>query len=74
MRFSLPSWGQSTCPCGKTHREMAFIFPPKKLERVVFKRVRSDGIQAIFLGWSHHRKWGGHTNAGFTSAGYQHSA
>ncbi len=47
--FSLPSWDQSMCPCGKTHRETAFIFPPKKLERAVFKRARSDGIRAIFL-------------------------
>ena len=47
--FSLPSWDQSVCPCGRTHRETAFIFPPKRLERAVFKRARSDGIRAIFL-------------------------
>ncbi len=47
--FSLPSWDQSTCPCSKTHRATAFIFPPRKLERAVFKRARSDWIRAIFL-------------------------
>ena len=47
--FSLPSWNQSLCPCGRVHRETAFIFPPKKLERTAFKRARSDGVRAIFL-------------------------
>ena len=47
--FSLPSWDQSVCPRGKSHWETAFIFPPKKLEKAIFKRARSDGIQAIFL-------------------------
>jgi sulfite reductase alpha subunit-like flavoprotein len=30
--FSLPSWNQSSCPCGKVHRETAFMFRPKKLK------------------------------------------
>jgi hypothetical protein len=47
--FSLPSWDQSSCPCGRVHRETAFIFPPKGMERAVFKRARSDGIRAAFL-------------------------
>ncbi len=47
--FAMDSWNQSICPCGSVHRETPFIFPPKRLERVVFKRARSDGVRAIFV-------------------------
>ena len=47
--FSIPSWDQSRCPCGEIHRETAFIFPPKGLEKAVFRRARSDGVRAVFV-------------------------
>ena len=47
--FSIPSWNQSLCVCGRVHRETAFIFPPKKLEKAIFRRARSDGIRAVFV-------------------------
>jgi len=47
--FAMDSWNQSICPCGRAHRETPFIFPPKRLERAVFKRARSDGVRAIFV-------------------------
>ena len=45
--FSIPSWNQSLC--GRVHRETAFIFPPKKLGKAIFRRARSDGIRAVFV-------------------------
>ena len=45
--FSIPSWDQSRCPCGAIHRETAFIFPPKGLEKAVFRRARTDGVRAV---------------------------
>ena len=47
--FGMASWDQSRCPCGQTHRETPFIFPPKRLEKAVYKRARSDGVRAIFV-------------------------
>jgi hypothetical protein len=47
--FSLASWNQSVCVCGQEHRDTVFIFPPKGLEKAVFRRARSDGVKAIFL-------------------------
>ncbi len=47
--FAMDSWNQSICPCWRAHRETPFIFPPKRLERAVFKRARSDGVRAIFV-------------------------
>jgi hypothetical protein len=47
--FSLASWNQSACKCGRQHRETSFIFPPKGLEKAVFRRARSDGIRAVFV-------------------------
>jgi hypothetical protein len=47
--FSLASWDQSVCKCGRPHRETSFIFPPKGLERAVFRRARSDGARAVFV-------------------------
>ncbi len=47
--FGLASWDKSVCKCGLEHRETSFIFPPKGLERAVFKRARSDGAQAVFV-------------------------
>ncbi len=35
--------------CGQTHSEIPFMFPPKKLNKVVFERARSDGVRAIFV-------------------------
>jgi hypothetical protein len=47
--FGLASWDQSVCKCGRPHRETSFIFPPKGLERAVFRRARSDGARAVFV-------------------------
>ena len=47
--FTMSSWNQSKCVCGKFHREKSIIFPPKGLERTVVKRARSDGVRAIFI-------------------------
>ena len=47
--FALSSWDQSTCVCGKTHRETAFIFPPRGLEKAVVRRARSDSVRAVFV-------------------------
>jgi hypothetical protein len=47
--FTIRSWNQSTCTCGKMHRETCFIFPPKGLERAVVKRARSDGVKAVIV-------------------------
>jgi hypothetical protein len=47
--LAMDSWNQSICPCGRAHRETPFIFPPKRLERAVFKRARSDGVRDIFV-------------------------
>jgi hypothetical protein len=47
--FGLASWDQSVCKCGRSHRETSFIFPPKGLERAVFRRARSDGARAVFV-------------------------
>jgi hypothetical protein len=47
--FSLASWNQSVCKCGRQHRETAFIFPPKGLEKAVFRRASSDGVRAVFV-------------------------
>jgi hypothetical protein len=35
--FTMRSWNQSRCPCGKDHRETSFIFPRRGLERTVGK-------------------------------------
>ncbi len=37
------------CACGREHREPAFIFPPRGLEKVVVRRAKSDGIRACFV-------------------------
>ena len=47
--FSMGSWNQSACVCGREHRETAFIFPPRGLERVVVRRAKSDGVRACFV-------------------------
>ncbi len=47
--FAMDSWNQSICPCGRAHRETPVIFPPKRLERAVFKRARFNGVRAIFV-------------------------
>ena len=47
--FALPSWDQSLCVCGKVHRETAFIFPPRGLEKAVVRRARSDSVRAVFV-------------------------
>ena len=47
--FGMAFWDQSRCTCGQTHRETPFIFPPKRLEKAVYKRARSDGVRAIFV-------------------------
>ena len=47
--FTLPSWDQSVCVCGRIHRETAFIFPPRGLERAVVRRAKSDGVRAVFV-------------------------
>ena len=47
--FSLGSWNQSTCACGQEHRETAFIFPPRGLEKVAVRRAKSDGVRACFV-------------------------
>ena len=44
--FTLRSWNQSRCPCGKDHRETSFIFPPRGLERTVVRRAKSDRLRA----------------------------
>ena len=47
--FTLPSWDQSQCVCGCVHRETAFIFPPRGLEKAAVRRAKSDGVRAAFL-------------------------
>jgi hypothetical protein len=47
--FSILSWNQSLCACGQMHRETAFIFPPKRMEKAIFRRARSDGVRAVFV-------------------------
>jgi hypothetical protein len=33
--FSVPSWNQSSCVCSQVHRETAFIFPQKRMEKAI---------------------------------------
>ena len=47
--FTMNSWNQSKCKCGRIHRETSLIFPPKGLERTVVKRARSDGVRGVFI-------------------------
>jgi hypothetical protein len=47
--FTIPSWNQSVCQCGLSHRETCFIFPPAGLERATVKRARSDGARCVFV-------------------------
>ena len=47
--FTVSSWNQSKCVCGRMHRETCFIFPPMGLERTVVRRARSDGVKAVFV-------------------------
>ena len=47
--FAIPSWNQSICKCGNSHRETSLIFPPPNLERAAVKRARSDGARAVFV-------------------------
>mmetsp|Transcript_41001 Transcript_41001/g.85559 ORF Transcript_41001/g.85559 Transcript_41001/m.85559 type:complete len:1077 (-) Transcript_41001:1365-4595(-) len=47
--FTVPSWDQSVCVCGSVHRETAFIFPPRGLEKAVVRRAKSDGVRAAFV-------------------------
>ena len=47
--FTVPSWDQSVCVCGRVHRETAFIFPPRGLEKAVVRRAKSDGVRAAFV-------------------------
>jgi hypothetical protein len=47
--FSITSWNQSLCTCGQMHCETAFIFPPKRMEKAIFRRARSDGVPAVFV-------------------------
>ena len=47
--FTIPSWNQSVCQCGSSHRETFFIFPPVGLERATVKRARSDGARCVFV-------------------------
>ena len=47
--FTVPSWDQSMCSCGRIHRETAFFFPPRGLEKAVVRRAKSDGVKAAFL-------------------------
>ena len=47
--FTIRSWNQSMCICGKVHRETRFIYPPKGLKRTVVKRARSDGVKAVIV-------------------------
>ena len=47
--FTIPSWDQSACVCGEVHRETAFIFPPRGLEKAVVRRAKSDGVRAAFV-------------------------
>ena len=47
--FKISSWNQSECRCGERHRETCLIFPPIGLERVAFKRARSDDLRVVFI-------------------------
>ena len=47
--FTLPSWDESVCKCGKVHRETAFIFPPHGLEKAAVRRAKSDRVRAVFV-------------------------
>jgi hypothetical protein len=47
--FSVPLWNQSLCICGQVHRETAFIFQPKRMEKAIFRHARSDGVLAVFV-------------------------
>ena len=47
--FYLGSWNQSSCACGREHRETVFIFPPRGMERVVVRRAKSDGVRGCFV-------------------------
>ena len=38
--FTVPSWSQSLCKCGRVHSETGFFFPPINLERTVVRRAR----------------------------------
>ena len=51
VAFSLGSWNQSKCAWGQEHRETAFIFPPRGLEKpeVAVRRAKSDGVGARFV-------------------------
>ncbi len=31
------------------HRETAFIFPPKRMEKAISRRARSDGVRVVFV-------------------------
>jgi hypothetical protein len=47
--FTIRSWNQSQCTCGRFHRETVFVFPPIGLERTVVRRARSDGVKGVFV-------------------------
>ncbi len=53
--FTMRSWNQSRCPCGKDHRETSFIFPPRGLERTVVRRAKSDRLRACFVVPTNHK-------------------
>ena len=46
--FTLRSWNQSSCPCGKDHRETSFIFLPRGLERTVVRRAKVRSVAGMF--------------------------
>jgi hypothetical protein len=53
--FTMRSWKQSRCPCGKDHRETSFIFPPRGLERTLVRRAKSDRLRACFVVPTNHK-------------------
>ena len=44
-----PSWGSSLCPCGRSHRETCFAFPPLHLLRPFIVKARADHFRGIVV-------------------------
>jgi hypothetical protein len=48
--FNVPDWNRSICPhCGKLHREVLLLFPPRACINSCVAKARADGIRGIFV-------------------------